>query len=129
VRPEGGEALVADIRLTSNLGEPIKLTFPSSLEFDVVLRNAAGRVLWRHSDNIFSLPAVKEKLVSELSYRASIPLSPNGVTLPPGEYTVEAFLLTSGEERKFAVTTSIAIFGPAKLLAPVRARMDRGATR
>jgi hypothetical protein len=125
VRAGCGEALAADIHLTSNADAPIKLTFPSSLEFDVALRNAAGRVVWRYSDYNYSIPIVKEKLVNELSYSVSIPLSPNGVSLPSGDYTVEAWLLTADEDRKFAATTSVRISGPAELRVPLRARMGR----
>lgn len=129
MRPEGGEELVADIRLASNLGAPIKLTFPSSLELDVLLRSEAGRVVWRYSDYNYSLPVIRERAVHELAYSARIPLSPNGVTLPAGDSTVEAWLVTSGEDRKFAASSSVAIFGPAELRAPVRSRLEREAVR
>jgi hypothetical protein len=99
------DRLIASLHLDVSGGHPVRLVFPSSQEYDVVLRDAAGQQIWRWSDGIAFAQAVHEKTVMQLSYDVDIPLIQNGRGLQPGTYTVEGWLTT--DPRKFS---SAAVF-------------------
>jgi hypothetical protein len=102
------ERVIATLRLTIEGGMPQELTFPTSQEFDVVLRNGYGQEIWRWSQGYAFAQAVHSKIVGELTHTAEIPLVQNGQRLPNGAYTVEAWLTTQ-EPRRYAAAVSVEI--------------------
>jgi hypothetical protein len=101
------DRLVAGLHLDVSGGHPARLVFPTSQEYDVVLRDAAGQVIWRWSDGLVFAQAVHERTVTQLTYSVDIPLIQDGRGLPPGAYTVEGWLST--EPRQFSSAATIDI--------------------
>ncbi len=103
---------VATVRLTLRNTEdrPIRLVFPSSQRFDVVLRNQAGEVVYRWSEGMAFAPAAKQEEVGsgEKNFVALIRLAArDGETLPPGLYTAQAWITTAGREYSAAIPVEI----------------------
>ncbi|MDX2149503.1 MAG: BsuPI-related putative proteinase inhibitor [Bryobacteraceae bacterium] len=93
---QGSELLRATMRLQLEpASAPLKLVFPTSQEYEVVLRDEAGNVVWRFSDSAVFLQALTHKTYhGEWSTTVMIPRPP--LTGQPREaiYTVHAFLPT-----------------------------------
>jgi hypothetical protein len=103
------EVVVANLRLAVEGGIPIKMTFHSGQEFDLLLRDESGREIWRWSNGRFFTMIIQEKIVGELTHTAEIPLVQNGQRLPDGVYTVEAWLTNNTPERQFATAANFEI--------------------
>lgn len=86
--------LNARLTLANRQNELIRLTFPSAQRYDLAIRDAAGKEVYRWSEGkafaqIFGSIAVG----GEMHYLVSVPLG----GLAPGDYSVEAWLATAGE--------------------------------
>lgn len=94
-------APVLNARLTlRNMGEEaIRLTFSSGQEYDLLIRNERGEAVYRWSADRSFIQIVQEKTLrkGELTWLVSAPLARADNPLPPGKYTAEAFLATTGE--------------------------------
>lgn len=107
VRPaESGEPrLIATLRAVVNAPQYLVLRYPSSQEFEVVLRDEGGRELWRWSDGKAFLPVIQDRQLGpgERTWTVEIPMRAlNGSILPGGFYTVEAWLTAGERQRDFA---------------------------
>ena len=96
VEVNGDESVTAMLRLTGEPGAGPTLPFPTSQEFDMLLRDESGAVLWRWSDGQVFTPALKERQAVNLSYEVEIPLQQG---LPAGAYKVEAWLTSTTPDR------------------------------
>jgi hypothetical protein len=104
----GSGQLTAVLRMRLN-GAPLKLRFPTSQEYDVVLRDEAGQKLWAWSDGRFFSQADQERLYSgDWMTTVSIPLPPGIANTQPRNYTVHAWLTTDAPAR-FAATTPVTV--------------------
>lgn len=104
LRRTAANRMMADLRLSVTGSEPADLLFPSSQEYDVVLRDAAGKQLWRWSDGRAFLTVIVRKSVFDLAASVEVPLDPGGQILPDGVYSVEAWLTTSPGVPRFAAS-------------------------
>lgn len=95
-----GPRMIADLRYSSE-GQDRTLQMPTSQDYEVVLRDARGREVWRYSYGKFFTPGIREISLPQLSFRVEIPLQIYGILLQEGTYTVEAWLMTN-PERQFA---------------------------
>jgi len=80
---------------------PLSLTFPTSQEFDVVVRNAAGAVVYRWSDGQAFAQSFHTLSVGpgEKNYAVQFQLmDAQGNPFPEGNYTLEASLTTAGTQ-------------------------------
>lgn len=102
IRKAFGPSMIADLRFRAS-GESAVLQMASSQEYEVVLRNAKGDVVWRWSDGKGFTPQLRNRSVRELSYQVEIPLQFYGILLHEGVYTVEAWLATV-QERRYAAS-------------------------
>jgi hypothetical protein len=100
VRRPLGPRVIADLRWNAS-GEGAVLRMPTSQEYEVLLRDSNGNVVWRWSDGKFFTPQLRRRSARHLSYEVEIPLQIYGILLPEGIYTVEAWLATI-PERQFA---------------------------
>jgi hypothetical protein len=102
VRPGYGPVLIADLHYSA-MGQDRILEMPASQDYDVVLRNSSGNVVWRYSTGKFFTPTIRNVSSRHLSYTVEIPLQFYGILLQEGVYTVEAWLATN-PERQFAAS-------------------------
>lgn len=94
----GPPTLVARLTLRSTTQGPVTLSYPSSQEFDLVLRNAKGDIVYQWSANQVFLQATRFESFGpgERNRAILIPLADSrGGTLPVGLYTLEAYLTAS----------------------------------
>lgn len=105
VRRTSPNVLTATFRLSAD--QPVQLNFPSSQEYDAILRDREGNVLWKWSDGKFFTLSTKRLNARELSYDIQIPL--DQITLPetPGTYDVHVWLTTFTGEREFAAIARV----------------------
>jgi hypothetical protein len=106
VYERGDQTPVMTARMTLRVTrQPLELTFPSGQRFDVVLRNEAGREVFRWSDGkAFTLALGSETIQNgEKNYITEIPLR-----LPAGKYTAEGWLTTIGA-KAYAATVGFEI--------------------
>ncbi|HYZ84426.1 MAG TPA: BsuPI-related putative proteinase inhibitor [Bryobacteraceae bacterium] len=95
-----------NVRMTlrNTSAQPMKLTFPSGQDYDVVLRDEAGNVVYRWSDDrAFTMVFREVELTGERNWTVEIPLE----EIAPGRYQLEAFLAT--QPRTYVATTSVDI--------------------
>lgn len=93
---------------------PVKVIYPTSQQYDLVLRNASGEVVYRWSDGRMFAQALSSEHIGgpksvhiEAEFNAAA-----SSALPDGVYTVEAWL-TTGEGPRFASSAAVEIFtGP-----------------
>jgi hypothetical protein len=107
--------------LRLSVADPVKLVFPSSQEFDIAIRDQAGRQVWLWSASRTFLAVVTERVVDrERVYTAEVPVA----DLPDGIYTVEAWLTTIGDRREFFAVAPIEVRNRSdqepRMRAPVR---------
>ena len=108
----GAESIEITMRLETP--EPVRLHFASSQEYDVVLRDSEGAVIWRWSDGRAFLPARQERVVAgSWSTTVHIP-APVSVEPGPRAYTVEAWLTTEPGSPRYAVTLPLT-FSPGDI--------------
>ena len=99
----------AILRLRTNASNPVKLQFPSAQEFDVVLRDESGGVIWKWSDGKAFAAAGHELAVSgEWAVPVQIPATvlPGGGPQPQ-KFTLQAWLTTAGPTPVFAVALPV----------------------
>ncbi len=96
--------VIVDLRWNAP-AQGAELEMPTSQEYEVVLRNAKGDILWRWSDGQFFLQQPRTRTVRHLSYDVEVPLQFYGILLNKGVYTVEAWL-TTVQERRYAGSVS-----------------------
>lgn len=93
------------MRLETN-SNPIRLRFRSGQEYDAVLRDPEGAVVWTWSDGMLFTQSTHELEISEgwsATVRMPRPVLP-GPEPKPGVYTVEAWLTTEPGSPRYAVT-------------------------
>lgn len=102
VEPKGAETPTVRVtmRLSSYRTPMLTLHFASSQRYDIQLRNAAGQVVYRWSDDVAYAQIIGDQVFAgELSFEQLIPLHVRGgEQLPAGEYRVEAWLDTPNRE-------------------------------
>jgi hypothetical protein len=121
LRPVEGKHLVADLRLTAALSS-VRLTFPTSQEYDVVLRTVDGAALWRWSAGRFFTQTATVKSVANLNYQVEVPLVIDGKPLETGTYVVEAWLTTLPERQFAAAAEYMHVLPPAADAGPTSRR-------
>ena len=105
--------LIAQLRLQTDSGREVKLIFPTGQEFDVALRDAGGKVLWKYSDGKVFAAALHETIAAG---QWGVPVQIPGPVLEelerqPGTYTVQAWLTTIGSAPEYAATVPLTIPG------------------
>jgi len=103
------DGLPVMLRLRSTPGSPRKLTFPSSQEYDIVVRDPRGKIVWRWSEGQFFTANLHERQIGrDWQIPARIPRSvlPEEVEARAG-YIIQAWLTTAGELAEFASTIAL----------------------
>ena len=101
----------AAFKVANTSDQPLRLTTPSGQEFDLVIKNAQGDVIYRWSDGKFFTQAASTIDLSpgHRTYAVEIPLSEaENQPLAPGKYTVESWLAVVPPE-SYRATTSFEI--------------------
>lgn len=110
-QPPSQDTLRVNLRIDLGFTPEIRLKFPSAQVFDAVLRDPAGRIVWRWSDGRFFEQAERERAIGNVwSETVNVPK-------PPGDgqgYTIEGWLTTAPGEPKFAATVPM----PPPRIAP-----------
>lgn len=97
-----------DVTLRLDIGfvPAIRLPFDSAQEFEVVLRDSQGSVVWKWSDGKVFAPVAREKTMGNLwAATIRVPM-PHGASSLEG-YTVDGWLTTSGMQPKFAASAPL----------------------
>ncbi len=95
-------SLTAKLHLTA-AGRPIRLAFVSAQEYNVALRDDAGKTLYVWSANRIFAPFLHEREVNgRLTYTVEIPLVK---ALAPGKYKLEGWITSAPSGREFAAST------------------------
>lgn len=103
-QPAGQDYLRANLRIDLGFTPSIRLRFPSSQVFDVVLRDAAGEIVWRWSEGRFFVQEIRETAIGNVwSETVQIPKPSGDLT----GYTVEGWLTTLPTEPKFAAAAPV----------------------
>jgi len=94
LRAQPPEPLLARLTLRNTGGAPLRLTYPDGQEFDLLLRDAKGNIVYRwSSDKGFTQSVRVEDFSGERNRAVSIPLvDTKGNVLAPGNYVLEALL-------------------------------------
>ena len=84
-------------------GREIVLRFPSGQEFDFIIRNEAGQVVYRWSeDKFFTQAEVTRRIQGEAIWQTAVPVG----TLRRGLYSVEGLLVNTDGQR-FSATVPL----------------------
>jgi hypothetical protein len=94
----------AILRLHTNSPSPLTLNFASAQEFDAVLLDDTGKVVWKWSDGKVFRLAEHERTVSG---EWAVPIQIPGPLLAAGKYTLHAWLTTTGPAPMFAATLPV----------------------
>jgi hypothetical protein len=107
VRSSSDPAVAFVATLLLNVDQELLVRKPVGQEYDVVLKNESGQVLWRWSDGKVFPAAIEERvLLGRITHEVAIPANPNDHPLAPGKYVIEAWF-TSGDGRtQFSAATS-----------------------
>jgi hypothetical protein len=108
-------AFTAILRLRTNSPGPLKLRFPSAQEFDVVLLDDAGRVIWTWSDGqVFAMGEHEVMVSGEWAVPVQIPAAVLSMGGSPAQtFTLQAWLTTGGPSPVFTVMHPVTISGNA----------------
>jgi hypothetical protein len=99
-----GDGLIATLRLNVD-GAAIRTTKPFGQDYDLVLKDANGRQVWRWSEGKVFPAAIEDVvLVGLRDYEVFVPTTINGLALPEGSYTLEAWLTHGTERPLFSAT-------------------------
>jgi hypothetical protein len=93
------------LRLRNNSSLPLRLQFATGQEYDVAVMDEQGETVWKWSDGQFFTEALHEKTIARDS-TVSVTL-PQLILDKPGNYTVNAWITTIGENPSFAATLPI----------------------
>jgi hypothetical protein len=105
----------AILRLHTNASGPVRLQFPSGQEFEVVLRDETGAMVWRWSDGkVFALGEHETSITGEWAVPIQIP---DSAVFRGGSrasnYVLEAWLTTAGSNPSFAAALPVTISAKA----------------
>jgi hypothetical protein len=110
----GAGPVLATFRLRVNSKLPLTLSFTSGQEYDFVLKNSAGMMIWRWSASRTFVQAMHQRIVAD-EWTATVevpwPTTAEGV-LQPGDYTVEA-VVTNSDTLPFAAAVPVRIAAPS----------------
>src|SRR5581483_8937018 len=96
--------LNAILRLQTNPPDALRLSFPTAQEFDVVVRDSAGNIVWQWSDGqVFDQAAHQKTIAGLWTIPVAIPRPAQ-----PGAYIIEARLVTTSPQFSAAVPLTIA---------------------
>jgi hypothetical protein len=103
--------LRATLRLQTSLGSgAIALAFPSSQEYEVLLRDGDGNVLWAWSEGqLFTQELHTREVSGEWRTTVEIPKPPSTGEPKAAIYTVQAWMTTMGAAPQFAATVPVTI--------------------
>jgi len=88
-------------------GTSLKLSFPSSQQYDARLRDSEGTILWTWSaDKLFAQVYTQFLLSGRLTASIEVP-QPPATPETPHFYTIEAWLTNSPDEPRFAAATGV----------------------
>jgi hypothetical protein len=113
VRPAAADFIQVGLRLQLDSALPLTLAFQTSQEYDAVLRDSDGRVVWQWSaDRVFAQVEHQRSVNGEWTTSLRVP----GSVLPVDEsqtqiYSLQAWLTTTGITPGFSATFPFAI-GP-----------------
>lgn len=110
---QGSDPVTVAMRLRSNF-LPVKLSFPSAQEFEVVLSDEDGNVVWKWSDgNFFDQTAHQRTVTGEWSIAVPMPRPGTpSADASSKNYTLQAWLTTDGPAPRFAATVQVPILSP-----------------
>jgi hypothetical protein len=91
------------LRLQATPTGPLKLTFPTGQEYDVVVRDPEGRIVYQWSDGRAFTQVLHSRELSEWTQGVSIPRP------VPGAYTVQAWLTTDTRVPAYAATVALVV--------------------
>lgn len=92
---------------TSNM---LPLTFPSSQEYEVLLRDPEGKVVWAWSDGkAFTQNLHTREVSGQWSATVEIPRPPSTGEPRAAVYTVQSWLTTIGPAPQFAATAAVTV--------------------
>ncbi len=95
-------SLTAKLHLSA-IGNPVRLKFVSTQEYNVALRDDAGKMLYLWSANrVFAAMLREEEVTGQLTYAVEIPLAK---PLAPGKYKLEGWITSTPSGREFAAST------------------------
>lgn len=95
---------------TLGSANPLPLTFPSSQEYEVLLKDDQGKVLWAWSDGkAFTQNLHTRNLQGQWSVTVDVPRPPSTSEPRAAVYTVQAWLTTMGPAPQFAATAPVTI--------------------
>ena len=102
-------AVKVTLRLQSNSQVPVKLSFPTAQEYEILLRDSTGRVVWSWSAGQFFAQFGHDRIVtSDWSATVALP-KPPGSGPAPQSYTLQAWLTTGSDTPQFAATVPLSI--------------------
>lgn len=125
LHPGDDDSIRAIVRLTGDYDAAPTLAFETSQEFDLLLRDTQGAVIWRWSDGRVFAPALHHREAVSLRYEAAVPRRLGGFSLPGGEYTVEAWLTTAQPGPSPRAAAKVFIDGEptnSRMIRPFRSR-------
>jgi hypothetical protein len=102
---------IGTLRLQTSLGSgAIALAFPSSQEYEVLLRDADGNVLWAWPEGqVFTQELHTREVSGEWRTTVEIPKPPSTGEPKAAIYTVQAWMTTMGAALQFAATVPVTI--------------------
>jgi hypothetical protein len=109
-RSNGSEVPIqpVSLRLTVDRSDPVPLRYTTSQKFEVQIRNEAGEIVYKWSDDVAYAQPIADQQAFEIEHRLDLPLRlRSGEALPDGIYTIEGWLTTA--ERQFSAATSLRI--------------------
>ncbi|MEX2301436.1 MAG: BsuPI-related putative proteinase inhibitor [Bryobacterales bacterium] len=124
-RERPGEAAATDVTLDLLVDrmDPLKLKYTTSQRYDIAIKNERGETVY-----FWSATALFAQVASEESVVTKQYVVPLALTLPDGNYQLEAWLTTASAERQFSATTPLTILteiAPASSEQHFRARAVR----
>jgi hypothetical protein len=110
VRPGNNPDVAFLATLLLTVDDELRVRKPVVQDYDVALKDESGRTIWRWSEGKVFPAALEERvLLGRITYNVEIPSKPNGQTLLPGKYVVEAWY-TSGDDRtQFSAATAVEV--------------------
>jgi hypothetical protein len=122
LREHPGVAASMDVTLDLMVDrlEAVRLKYLTSQRYDIAVKDERGEVVFLWSSTALFAQVVSEELVTSKQY--VVPLS---LTLPDGQYQLEAWLTTDSPDRKYAATASLTIVSeiqPARRTQVFRSR-------